>query len=163
MKIEVIHDFPCSPDRFFDVIESSELEAAIARLSTSRREPLEERWDASILVRRWRITPSRELPGVIRKLLGRQGLPYAQTSRVDRENRTIDWTIDVARSAGRAQIGGVLQVEPTETGCRRMMRSEIRIRVPLVGSRVESAIAKDVRRTYERSHRLVLGLLPEIP
>ena len=143
------------------MIEGEALEKAIAERSTSKRELLDEQWEGSVLIRRWRITPSRELPGVITKLLGKTALSYVQTSRVDRASRKIYWTIEVAAAQGRADIGGVLDIEETPTGCRRTMTSEIVIRVPLLGGRVEAAIAKDVERTYVRSHRLVSGLLEE--
>jgi hypothetical protein len=161
VDIEVVHDFPCTPDRFFDILEGEALEAAIAERSTSKRELVSSGLEGDVLVRTWRITPSRELPGIIQKLLGQPTIPYLQTSRVDRAKRRVDWTIevDVAQARKRADIGGVLLVEPTPTGCRRTMKSTITIRVPVVGRKVEQAIAKDVERTYVRSHRLITGLL----
>ncbi len=163
MDIEVVHDFPCNPDRFFDILEGDALEAEIAKRSTSKRELIKSTTDAGVLVRSWRITPSRELPKLIQKLLGQPTIPYVQTSKVDRANRRVDWTIvvDVAQARERADIGGVLLVEPTAIGCRRTMKSTITVRVPVVGRKVEQAIAKDVERTYVRSHRLITGMLQD--
>ncbi|MCB9675347.1 MAG: DUF2505 domain-containing protein [Alphaproteobacteria bacterium] len=159
MKVEVVHEFPCPPDRFFDILESDELERAIVEHSTSKRELIEDRHEGDVRVRRWRITPSRELPGVIQKLIGAKSLAYEQVSRVDRANRRVDWRIEVAQAAGRADIGGVLHVVETPTGCRRTMIGHVEIRVPIVGGRVEKVLAEDVRKTYERSHRLISRLL----
>ncbi|MEZ4320146.1 MAG: DUF2505 domain-containing protein [Myxococcota bacterium] len=161
MKVEVVHEFPCPPERFFDILEGDALEAAIAQHSTSRRELLEQKREGAVLVRSWRITPSRELPTVIQKLIGAKSLAYVQTSRVDRSRNRVDWRIDVEQARGRADILGVLEVVPTPTGCRRTMTGTVEIRVPLVGRKVEEAIAKDVTRTYERSHRLISSLLAD--
>ncbi len=159
MKVEVVHDFPCTPDEWFDVLESDALEEAITEAATSKRVLVEQRREGDILVRRWHITPTRELPAVAQKLIGAKNLDYFQTSRVDRANRRVDWQIEVPVVGSRAAIGGVLEVEAIPTGCRRTMRGEVIIRVPVLGKRIEASIAGDVEKTYTRSHRLIMWLL----
>ena len=159
MNLEVVHDFPCPPDRFFDILEGEDLEAEIAQRSTSRRELVSSTTDAGVLVRTWRITPSRELPKLIQKLLGQATIPYLQTSRVNRQQRRVDWTIevDVAQARERADIRGVLLVEPTAAGCRRTMKSTITVRVPVVGRKVERPVREAAYEPIRNNYWLLLA------
>jgi hypothetical protein len=160
VRIELNHDFACSAAELFALFLSDALEDRIRASSTSRREDLEDRLEGPVRIRKTRIRPSRDLPGPLKKALGPDGLSYVQTSRFDPGTRRVDWRIDVDRSGGRADITGVITLADLPAGgCRRTVRADIVVRLPLVGGTVEEHVGKDIRRTYERSARLLEDLV----
>lgn len=159
MRLEIVDDFPCEPDTLFALFTSEALATRVRESSSSRREDLAERMDGDVLVRSTRISPRRELPSMLTKLLGPAGLAYTQTDRFHAPTRTITWELDVERSQGRASITGTVRVLPAPAGCRRLVQAEVIVRLPLVGGRIEEHVGAEIRRTYARSAGLLRELL----
>ena len=159
MDIEIRHRFPCPPATFFDLLEGDELEALVRSSSSSRRVPVEARWEEDVFVRRTRIRPSRELPSVIGRMLGPDGLSYEQVVHTDRARGENRWWLEVARVGDRVRIGGTERIVPVEGGCELVSPTRIEVRAPLIAGRVEQAVAREIERVMGRRRDLVLQML----
>jgi hypothetical protein len=87
---------------------------------------------------------SGELPSVARRVLGRGELAWVQRSTVDLERHRTDFTIVPETHADLLTCSGVyvLRGDGGADGGRtaRTISGELRVRVPLLGSRAERAI-----------------------
>lgn len=159
MQFRVVQQLPCTPDAVFDLLEEDVLEERVRTSSSSLREPLEKVWRDRVLLRRTRIRPVRELPALVNKLLGPEGLSYIQTVHTDREAQLVRWSLDVDRVGDRVRIGGTETLAATGTGCVLTVDAEVVVRVPVVAGRVEKAVEKEIRRVYGRRETYMLDLL----
>lgn len=158
MQFTIVQPHPCSVTDFFDLLEGETLESHIVASSSSSRTALGTHWDDSVFVRRTRIRPSRELPAVIARLLGPDGLSYVQTVWTDRSVSENRWDLTVERVGDRVQIGGVERVEAAGDHCRVSIETEIHIRVPVIGRKVEQAVKREIERVYGRR----LGVITDL-
>jgi hypothetical protein len=158
MRFTIVQDLPFSVTAYFDLLEQDELEDRVTASSSSHREPLGSRWDGPVLERRTRIRPRRELPAVIARLLGPDGLSYTQTTHTDRPAGEHRWRIRVDRAGDRVHIAGVERPASTPTGCRVTISTDVEVRVPLLASRVERAVEAEIRRVYGRRDGLMREL-----
>ncbi|MCB9670537.1 MAG: DUF2505 family protein [Alphaproteobacteria bacterium] len=162
MQFVIEQRFPCPPDRFFDLLEGEELEDRVKASSSSVREALGAHWDGPIFVRRTRIRPRRELPGLVAKLLGPEGLSYVQvvhTARQDQENR---WHLEVDRVGERVRIAGLETARADGSGMRLRLDTTVEVDVPLVAGRVEAAVRREIERVFERRRIIVEAMVAGI-
>lgn len=159
MQFELRQPFPCPPHLLFDLLEGEELEHLVQTSSSSERIPLEARWDGPVFIRRTRIRPRRQLPQVVARMLGPEGLSYehiVHTQRNVGENR---WWLEIARVGERVSIGGTERLVDGPDGSLILSQTRIEVRAPLIASRVERAVRQEIERTMGRREELILRML----
>ncbi len=150
MKLLVRHALPCDPARFWKMYWDDGFDAMLRRESAVERELLEERTEGEVLIRRVRITPERELPAPVAKLLGAKKLVYEQENRWDRSNDTMHWKVLPTILPGKLDAQGSFRVVPTATGCEQVVEGEIKVNVMLVGGQIEKAVVAEIEKSYDK-------------
>lgn len=104
--------------------------------------------DATIKFSR-RIVPKRDLPGVIKKIVGGD-LGYTETSTYYKGKNYMDVGIEPSLMREKTKIGGKYTITPLAPGkVRRVFEGDIKVAIPLVGGRVESVIIDDMTKSYD--------------
>jgi hypothetical protein len=96
-----------------------------------------------------RIMPRRDLPGVIKKIVGGD-LGYTEVSTYWKQKSLIDVRIEPTLLKERTRIHATYTIQPT--GARRFRRSfegDIHVDLPLVGRKVEATVLEDLKRSYD--------------
>ncbi|MCA9493192.1 MAG: DUF2505 domain-containing protein [Myxococcales bacterium] len=150
MKLLVRHGLPCSPEKYWKMYWDDDFDAMLRKESAVERELLEERDDGDVLVRRVRITPDRELPTPVAKLLGAPKLVYEQENRWDRKNAVLHWKVLPTILPGKLDCRGTFRIQPTATGCEQVVDGEIKVNVMLVGGQIEKAVVAEIEKSYDR-------------
>lgn len=86
------------------------------------------------------------------------GLSYIQTVETDRRRNQNRWTLSVERVGERVQIGGIEQVEASGDGCQVTIVTEVNLRVPVIGRKVEQAVRREIERVYRRRLEVIVSL-----
>jgi hypothetical protein len=159
MQFTIVQQLPCTVTAFFDLLEQDVLEEKVRASSSSRRDPDGKSWHEGVLTRHTRIRPSRELPRLIAKLLGPEGLSYRQTVHTCRDAGENRWGLHVDRVGERVLIRGVERPEPFGDGLRLVIESTVEVQLPVLGGRVEAGVRKEIERVFERRRQLIIELL----
>jgi KaiC/GvpD/RAD55 family RecA-like ATPase len=150
MKLHVRHRFDCTPDRFWKMYWDDAFDEQLRRESAVQRELLEERTEGTVLIRRVRLTPDRELPGAAAALLGARKLVYEQENRWDKSTSTMAWKVIPTILPGKLDARGTFQVVGAGTGCEQVVDGVISVNVMLVGGQIERAVVAEVEKSYDK-------------
>lgn len=119
----------------------------------------EERPDGSLL-----LSVSRELPegvpGFLQRFLPQDGRvveTFEWATAAGDGTRRGTWTADIPGAPAR--LGGTMRLEPTATGSSYTIEGDVRVSVPLIGSKAESFIAGMVERLAAAEHELLVTTL----
>jgi len=162
LKLFVQADFPVDPPKCWEVFESEAFQQRLQREANITFEVLEDAMEGVVHVRRQRVEPRRELPGFVARLLGGSKLSYVQDSRLDTETQTMDWRVTLDLMPDRVDVSGRTRVVPLpQGGCRRVVDGDIRVRVRLVGSRIETAVVEQFEASMARANTIARDLMRE--
>ena len=93
--------------------------------------------------------------------LGIEHFEYVQEQRLDRQENTLDWKVETPFMTDRVDASGVTRVEVTDRGCRRQVDGEIRVRLPLMGKKMEQKLAERLQTSYEEAVDIAREMLEE--
>jgi len=110
-----------------------------------------------------RLTPRREVPRAVQKMVKSATLGYVEERLYDADRSCIDWKALHGALGRRFHCQGQFRVEPEGDGSRRVLEGEIRVRILGVGKLIEKTIASDVERTYDVSARFIARWLEGHP
>jgi len=153
MRLDSRHFIPCDPRVFWDLLEDPAFLASSDSLSGVLREILEDTPGAGrdgrrLLRVRW--TSQRDLPGVVKRVLGSDHLSYELQQHMDDEAMHLHWHIVPPISPDRFMGGGEFWVEPVPGGCQRRVTGEIEVKLRLVGGRIEKMLAAEISKGHEK-------------
>lgn len=154
MRIEAQHAIPAPPKAYWSLMEDPAFLAAADAGSDMVREVLRDEPGAGregrrLLHVRW--TSQRELPGVMRKILGADRLSYELVQHLDDERFHLTWELIPPVSRDRCQGGGAFWLEPTATGCVRRVDGSVSISIPFVGGQIEKLLAGEIAKGHARN------------
>ena len=161
MEFEVRHPFPVPAARAWQVFFSVEYEAALAGHTGMPRELLDETEQDGVRVRRQRVTAEKELPAIMATALGLRRLSYEVFERYLSDRMVMEWRVVPARLAEKIKAGGTYEVFDTPGGCERLVKGIIDVAIPLVGGKIEKAVADELKSSYERNYEFALQWLSE--
>ena len=150
MKLDVRHVFPCSADQFLAMFWDDDFDRYLQEGAAVNRTILSERKEGDVHHWRMRFEPDRELPGPVAKILGADKLVYEQETRLG-PDRVLHWEVIPAVAADKVSAKGTMHTAPHANGIERIVQGEIKVRVPLVGGRIEKAIVGNVTESYEKA------------
>jgi hypothetical protein len=150
MKLNVRHPFACSPETFWKMYWDDGFDEQLRKESAVQRELLEERTEGTVLVRRVRLTPDRELPGPVAALLGAKKLVYEQENRWDKATSTMSWRVIPTILPGKLDAHGTFRIAGTATGCEQIVEGNITVSVMFVGGQIEKAVIAEVEKSYAK-------------
>ena len=151
MKLKADHSFACPPERFWEIFWDDAYNKALDGASAATREVTSDNTVNG--VRKWttRVTPQRELPRAVQKLIGSSKLSYDQHSELDIAKGTLKWEVKPHVLTDKVKAKGTMSVTPTASGCRRVAEGEITVKVSFVGGQIEKAIVSDVEASYAKA------------
>ncbi len=85
------------------------------------------------------------LSGAVRRVVDPARLTWTEESTLDRTTHRTQWRIVPHHYAHLLRCSGWFQLEGAGGGCRRVAEADIRVSVPLVGTKVERALVSGLR------------------
>jgi Protein of unknown function (DUF2505) len=164
VKIYASHHLPCTPETFWRLYfddayrEALDREIGLAEHVILSDEP---RGDKRFI--RARLTPRREVPRAVQKMVKSATLGYVEERLYDADRSRIDWTALHGALGRRFHCQGLFRVEREGDGSRRVLEGEIRVSILGVGKLIEKTIASDVEGTYDVSARFIARWLEDHP
>jgi hypothetical protein len=154
MRIDAEHFVPVSPAAWWALMEDpaflAQADAGSGVLrEVLRNEPGAGRDGRRLLRVRW--TSQRDLPGVVRAVLGAERLSYELVQHLDDARFHLWWEIVPPISRERCQGGGAFWLEAARGGAVRKVSGEIAVRIPLVGGQIEKLLATEIAKGHERN------------
>ncbi len=152
MQYTIRDDFDTTPQRYWEVFFDDAYNRGLyARLKIGR-EVLEITRDGegdSLVVRqRVKLTPEREVPGLIKKFV-KGALTYTEQSVYTAKTGTMEVVTIPGFMADSLTTRGLYRVEAVASGkVRRTWDGEIQCKIPLIGGKVERTIADEVTAGY---------------
>ncbi len=111
---------------------------------------LELREEANnVLTRRVRVSPQREIPGPVAKLLGGRSIDYFETVIYTWGTMKGTWTTESSVLADKIESFGTFQFLKHPQGVLRVVEGEVKVKVFGVGGVAERFIVADVERGYQ--------------
>lgn len=156
MRIDAEHFVPTDPRTWWELMEdpaflaATDANSGVTRL-TLHNNPGAGRDGRRLLHVRW--TSQRELPGVVRKVLGADHLSYELVQHMDDQRFHMWWEIVPPISKDRFHGAGEFWLEPAPGGCVRKVTGAIDIQLPLVGGTIEKLLAAEIAKGHEANAR----------
>ena len=103
------------------------------------------------------------LNSLARRVLSTNDVAWVQETVLDRSTHRTTFTVIPKVHAERFDCGGVMQLTTTDTTTKRTIDGELKIKVPLFGSRGERLIVPGLRNRMNREAELLDEWLKEHP
>lgn len=161
MNFALHHRFDHPVDRVWSTLLDPAYILAASKLSDIEKvvERDEER-DGKQFVRT-RCTSPRELPLMMRKAIKSDKLVYHLEEVRDHANHTLQWRVIPAALASKVKAEGSYTLRATPNGCERLVKGEVRVTIPIVGSKIETGIGRELKTGYEKAAELTRTWLEE--
>ena len=162
MKLYVESELPVDAATAWEIFESEEYRQRLCQRTQIDQQVLEEREEAGVLHRRIRTEPDRELPGMVSSILGAAKLCYIQENQWHKADSRLDWTVKLEVMTDKVDVHGTTSITPIDDeACRRVVEGEIKVRVPLVGGRIEKAVVSEFESSMKRAVEVAVELMEE--
>jgi hypothetical protein len=93
------------------------------------------------------------------KAMGSKHLEYNQTSRFNRATNVLEWNVVPTVMADRVTAKGRTEVTVQGGQCLRVINGEIKVKVPLIGGRIEKKLMEEIGSGYERAAEIAASLI----
>lgn len=162
-RIQAQHVFDCDTETYWTLFWDPRYDAILQSKAAYEREIFDDRTEGSVRTWRARVTPDRELPGMVKKLLGTDKLIYEQHNRLDMAQGVLEWRVVPAVMGDKIDCKGVIRLTPEGSGrCRRVVDGQIEVKVFGVGGRIEKAIVDNVMASYNNAAEAVHEYLKSV-
>jgi hypothetical protein len=151
MKISYRHRLPADPATAWAELQSAAYSEAVAKEGGADVQLLEESEKDGARVRRLRVTGKRPLPGFAQAALGMERLSYVQQETSVPGAHKLRWKVVPDKLADRVLAEGTYELLPDADGSVRAIEGTIDVRIPLVGGRIEKALAEELQKSYDRT------------
>ena len=151
MKLEETQDYAADPDAVFAMLCDRAWREEVCRATHAIDYTVEvEESGAGVTVRTTRVLPAK-LPEPLRSMVG-EHLEIVQvetwTSPDGDGRRRAD--VEVQISGQPASMTGTMTLAPHGTGTRQTVAGDVRVKIPLLGRRVEPEIVKAIRAALDK-------------
>lgn len=155
MDFSVTQRFRCSPETYWSRSRGPEFDAAIASAAAVHAQMLESKVEGSKLFERILVTHIEPMTTVAQKAFGATHLKYTQEIETTDATHSTKWKIIPSFFTDRVTCKGDSVVRATPTGCERVIKGSIEVRVMLVGGVIEKQIADQISRSYTAAEQLI--------
>lgn len=143
-------------DYFEKVYTSQEFQALVAKnVQMRRREVLKEEHRGNVYYREVLQVPKRDLPTVVKKVVGADELSFVEKGTFFRDQHRIEFIVIPSVKPDRISIDGRIWFEPAPDGCLRHCELNVDVRIFGVGSIIEKIVIEDIRKGQERVADLI--------
>lgn len=153
IEYEIVDEFPTTPDKYWDMFFSDAYNAELWRELDIEREVLEFRregeGEAEVIHRTQKLTPKRDVPSALRKLV-KDAISYEERNVWRRATNSMEVITIPNFFADKFTATGIYQLRPLgDAKLERVWTAKTECRVPLVGGKVEKHIVEEVKRSYQ--------------
>jgi hypothetical protein len=146
----ITHELDATPEEFWRVFHHEPYNVELyQRIGVKERTVLDRSEDDATIKWAVRIVPKRDLPSLIKKVIGGD-LGYTEISTYHKGKNSIDVRVEPTLMKERTKIQGVYTV--AALGPRRIRRTfegDIHFDMPIVGKKIEATVLDDMRRSYD--------------
>lgn len=155
MEYRIEDTFDVSAARYWEIFFSDEYNEGLWPALDIKRELLSfERQGegASLRIRReQRLTPQREVPSFIKKLVS-GAITYVEKNEFAATDNAMRTVTIPGFAADRITTTGTYRLEPLgDDRCKRVWEGVCECRIPLIGGKVEKQLVEEVRESYRRA------------
>lgn len=152
-----MHNFDADPSIVAAVILDEDYQASLDGLGPlSERKVLEqESLPDGTVRRRVRCVLDIEVSGVVRKFIGDADPAWIEHAVWHPHEQRWDWTIEPLVAEELLRASGYIEIGASDGGTVRTVVGDVKVRVPVLGGRVEERIVEGLERAYdEEAHAL---------
>jgi len=159
MRLEERLDYPATPDVVYAMVTDKEFRDGVCAASGALSWSVEvdrTGGGASLTVRR--VMPA-DLPAAARRLLG-ETVEVIQTEQWEPprgEHRRAEVLVEIAGQP--AKMIGTATLDPTGEGSAFVLAGDVKVRIPLVGHRLEREVARGIRLALGVEYRQGMAYL----
>ncbi|HVI03941.1 MAG TPA: DUF2505 domain-containing protein [Enhygromyxa sp.] len=148
IEYEIADEFPTNPDKYWDMFFSDAYNEALWKHLDIEREVIEFRREgegaSEVIHRVQRLTPKRDVPSALRKLV-KDAISYEERNVWRRATNAMDVVTIPNFFADKFIAKGVYKLEPLgDDKLRRVWKASCECKVPLVGGKVENFIGNQL-------------------
>jgi hypothetical protein len=153
IEYEIVDEFPTTVDKYWDMFFSDAYNAALWKHLDIERQVIEFRregeGEAEVIHRVQKLTPKRDVPSALRKLV-KDAISYEERNVWRRADNAMEVVTIPNFFADKFTARGVYELSPLGEGkLRRIWKASCECRVPLVGGKVEKHVVEEVKRSYQ--------------
>jgi hypothetical protein len=144
------HDFDADPEQFWKLFfDEPYNDALYVRLNMKERTVLSRTEDDATIHFEQKILPRRDLPAIVKKLVGGD-LGYVESTTFYKGKNYMDVKIEPTLLKERTKVRARYTITSIAPGkVRRTFEGDIDVDIPLIGRRVEAVVLVDVKRSYD--------------
>jgi hypothetical protein len=98
-----------------------------------------------------RVTPERDIPAPVAKVLGGSRIEYVENIEYDWGSNRGTWRTDSSILSDKIACGGTLGFEARSNGVLRWLEGEIKVKIFGIGGIVERFVVADIEKSYEQA------------
>ena len=151
MKLHVKHTFSgITLEQYGELYFEESFNEYLCRGVNLVRNVKEKTLDGTKLKRVTGVSPDREIPAPIAKVIKMDRLEYDEELHYDTAAFKGTWKINVPGPIGsKFAAGGEFVFREVPGGVERELWGDVSVKVPLIGSKIEKLIMADVEKSYE--------------
>ena len=162
MRFRITQRFDASVERVEAALLDPEFLGRLGELPTlGRPQLLEQQEDGDTVRRRVRYAFTGHLSSAVTAVVDPAKLTWVEDSTTDRRTHRTTFRIVPDHYTDRLQCTGSFTLEPDGAASRRVAEGDLRVRFPLVGSRVERAIVSGLEEHAEAEAKAAAAWLVE--
>ena len=161
VRFEISHLFDVSPDELAETLLDEDFQESLSDLDAlaGRTVILQEERSDSTVLRRTRCVLDLKASGPAKKFLGDQKPAWIEEAIWHPEPMQWDWTIQPEVAAELLKATGKIHIEDEADGATRTVSGDIKVNVPLYGSKVENWIVAGLEAAYEEEAERIVEWL----
>ena len=151
VKLSVRHIFNCSMETFWAMFWDPDDGNRLEEETGVHREMLWLREEGPLKIYRMRFTPDSDLPGPVAKFAGTKKLVYEQENRLNTETHVLEWQVFPTVARDKITAKGTMTMRDVPNGVERLVEGDVKVRVPIIGRRIEKLVLNSVVTSYEHA------------
>lgn len=151
VRFEITHAFDASADAVAEALLDEEFQESLSDIGAlaERSVLAQEEQSDSTVVRRTRCVLDVKATGTAKKFLGDQRPAWIEEAVWDPEEMRWEWTIHPEVAAELLKAKGTIDIADDGDGSERTVSGEVKVTVPLYGSKVENWIVAGLEAAYQ--------------
>jgi hypothetical protein len=149
MQIDVEHTLRgIEPEALERLYFDEAFNEAMCRAVRLDRTLVQRRDEGGVLERAVRISPDREIPAPVAKILGAERIGYVEHVRAVWGSGQATWRTEPTILANKISSDGTIAFAAAEGGTTRRVRGHVTVKIFGLGGTIERFIVADVARSY---------------
>jgi hypothetical protein len=149
VKLQAKHEFGAPGDAVCDAMGDPDFYAALRLPDIEPPELISRTGDGGRVDVRVRFRYTGKLDPIARRIVGQDHVVWVQQIDIDRSSRSCALKVVPEMGAVPVSCTGTFVLRDRNAGCVRTLDGDLRVRVPLIGSRAERSLAPGIMRRLD--------------